>query len=929
MHVVAALLLVLPSLAAEPLRLHPENPHYFLWRGRPTVLITSGEHYGAVLNRDFDYVTYLDTLAKDRLNLTRTFTGGAYVEPLGAFGIARNTLAPAPGRFICPWARSTQPGYAGGGNKFDLTRWDTAYFERFLDFVKQADKRDIIVEVNLFCPMYGEAQWNLSPFNARNNVNGLGAVGRDDVYTLKKHRGLLAVQERMVRKFVSELRGCDNIYYEIMNEPYARNIPLAWEHHIAGLIADAQKGHRHKKLISRNVANNAAKVENPHPAVSIFNFHYATPPVTVDWNYPLNKVIGDNETGFRGTSDAVYRMEGWDFVIAGGGLYNNLDYSFTVGHEDGTFVYPPKQPGGGSPALRRQLRLLRDFMEGFDFVHMRPDDSIIKGGVPPTLSARALVSPGRAYALYVRPDVVTKFSVRWTGHIIPPDAKKYTFHTFSNDGVRLWIDGKRIINNWTDHGETEDTGTIRLEAKKPYPLKLEYFYNGGQSAMKFWWSSPTRKKAPVPADALRTPGGKEHGLRGEYFRGRNFQRQWRVRIDPQVNFAWGTGSPFAAPESKKPFSLDLAMPPGRYQADWIDPADGKNKKSERFQHRGGIRTLNAPHFTADMALRVKETVNAAREKNPAKETSSRIDVEAIPSPIIIRGNNAVAYRDPAALYHNGTFHLFFTAVRTEEEGKIHSYTATSTSRDLIHWSEPRNITPKGQHLNFSSPGNVVRFGGEWILCLQTYPRPGYRRGGPVKWANQEARVFIMRSTNLRSWSPAELLRVKGPEVPVEKMGRMIDPYLIEDKDTPGKWWCFYKQRGVSMSWSHDLKTWTYLGRTDSGENVCVLVDNNEYLLFHSPRNGIGTKRSKDLKNWRDVGRLITLGQKGWPWAQTRLTAGVVLDLRAEPRLGTCLMFFHAGGPGTKKTQDNVDANCHLGIAWSDDLKTWSWPGKKP
>src|SRR4051812_28099142 len=58
-----------------PLALHPENPHYFLFREKAAVLITSGEHYGAVLNLDFDYVKYLDTLAADGLNLTRTFSG--------------------------------------------------------------------------------------------------------------------------------------------------------------------------------------------------------------------------------------------------------------------------------------------------------------------------------------------------------------------------------------------------------------------------------------------------------------------------------------------------------------------------------------------------------------------------------------------------------------------------------------------------------------------------------------------------------------------------------------------------------------------------------------------------------------------------------------------------------------------------------------
>jgi len=92
------------SAALAPLALHPDNPHYFLWRGKPTVLITSGEHYGAVLNLDFDYATYLKELEAKKLNLTRTWSG-AYCEPVGAFNITSNTLAPARGKFISPWAR--------------------------------------------------------------------------------------------------------------------------------------------------------------------------------------------------------------------------------------------------------------------------------------------------------------------------------------------------------------------------------------------------------------------------------------------------------------------------------------------------------------------------------------------------------------------------------------------------------------------------------------------------------------------------------------------------------------------------------------------------------------------------------------------------------------------------------------------------------
>lgn len=386
---------------AEPISLHPDNPHYFLFRGQPAVLITSAEHYGAVLNLDFDYRKYLDALAADGLNLTRTFTG-SYVEPPQAFNIAKNTLSPAKERFICPWARSATPGYANGGSKFDLQSWDAAYFDRLKDFVAQAGKRGIVVELALFCPMYEDAQWNLSPMNAANNVNGIGGIGRNDVHTLDKNGKLLAVQEALVRKIVAELRDADNLVYEICNEPYFGGVTMDWQHHIAGIIRDAEKDFPHPHLISQNIANGSKKIEDPHPAVSVFNFHYAHPPDAVALNYKLNKVIGDNETGFKGTGDDHYRMEAWEFILAGGGLYNNLDYSFTAGHEDGTFEYPPTQPGGGNPGFRKQIKRLKDFIHGFQFVKMSPARDAIRESLPQDARCQVLAEPGRQYAAYFK-----------------------------------------------------------------------------------------------------------------------------------------------------------------------------------------------------------------------------------------------------------------------------------------------------------------------------------------------------------------------------------------------------------------------------------------------------------------------------------------------------------------------------------------------
>ncbi len=384
----------LPAVVA-PLALHPENPHYFLFREKPTVLITSGEHYGAVVNQDFDYIKYLDTLAADGLNLTRTFSG-AYIEPQGAFNIAENTLAPKAGRFISPWARSEQAG------KFDLTQWDPAYFLRLKDFVAQAGNRGIVVEFAIFCPMYEDMQWKLSPMNAANNVNGIGAIGRNDVHTLDKNGDLLAVQEALVRKIVAELRDADNVCYEICNEPYFGGVTMAWQHRVADVITASEKDFSHKHLITQNIANGSAKIEQPHPGVSVFNFHYANPPDAVTLNYALNTVIGDNETGFKGTADAHYRMEAWEFILAGGALYNHLDYSFTAGHEDGTFQYPAQQPGGGNPSFRKQMKLLKDFIHRFDFLKMKPDRDAIRDPLPKDARCQILAEPGRQYAAYFK-----------------------------------------------------------------------------------------------------------------------------------------------------------------------------------------------------------------------------------------------------------------------------------------------------------------------------------------------------------------------------------------------------------------------------------------------------------------------------------------------------------------------------------------------
>lgn len=158
-----------PRHSDQPISVHPKNPHYFLWKGQPPVLVASGEHYGSVINSDFGYKRYLATVSQAGLNHTRIFLGN-YAEKEGDFGIVDNPLAPAPGRFLAPWARTSVPGYALGGNKFDLDRWNPEYFERLHAFMREAEQRNIVVEALLF------------PFSQIHRPAWLEAAGRSPVF---------------------------------------------------------------------------------------------------------------------------------------------------------------------------------------------------------------------------------------------------------------------------------------------------------------------------------------------------------------------------------------------------------------------------------------------------------------------------------------------------------------------------------------------------------------------------------------------------------------------------------------------------------------------------------------------------------------------------------------------------------------------------
>ena len=94
------------------------------------------------------------------------------------------------------------------------------------------------------------------------------------------------------------------------------------------------------------------------------------------------------------------------------------------------------------------------------------------------------------------------FSVRWTGKVQPLYTETYRFHTLSDDGVRLWVNGELLIDQWVHQDTTEHSGTISLEAGQFYDIQLEYYERNSNAVSKLSWSSDSQTKEVIPTSQL-------------------------------------------------------------------------------------------------------------------------------------------------------------------------------------------------------------------------------------------------------------------------------------------------------------------------------------------------------------------------------------------------------------------------------------------
>jgi hypothetical protein len=445
----AAVALAPLTAFAQPIRLHPQNPRVFEYRGKPLVLITATEHYGAVMNRPFRWEPYLDDLVDKRMTASRLFV--LYRELQTAVN-PYSTCKPETLDYISPYPR-TGPGDARDRMpKYDLDHWNPEFFDRLSSFLGAAEKRGIIVEITLLADHHKPEIWELNPQHPLNNINKTPAIQPEE-YITQRHPALWDRQRAFVEKIVRECNRHDNVFYEICNEPQG-NFPQQgggsvliderqrtaantrpnptheeiddWQRAVAKVIRDTEAALPKKHLIAGQPAylaappyeqfvsegfdNDMLDIVNVHQMhrtsyrghfydISMFMSRQLRLRELRDLfvgsageRKPLNMDEDNAASRFTNLEGwTIHRKRAWTTVLSGG-HYDVIDFTVQNRLETGTTE--------AQLALRSWMKQLSAFVHALDLAKARPNTPLVLRA-PEHVVTSVLGVAGQDYAIYL------------------------------------------------------------------------------------------------------------------------------------------------------------------------------------------------------------------------------------------------------------------------------------------------------------------------------------------------------------------------------------------------------------------------------------------------------------------------------------------------------------------------------------------------
>ena len=401
-RLVVAWVCMLSSVAAAipaqgPLKVHPRNRRYFADSSGRAIFLTGSHTWANFQERgvagqtpDFDYERYLDFMAGHGHNFMRLWR---WEQAQWMQFVPATTLIRYP-----PMAyERTGPGLALDGKpKFDLTRFNQAYFDRLRQRVASAAQRGIYVSVMLFQgfsveqkgtrgvdPNKGNA-WEGHPYHAQNNINGIDGDVNDDNEGQETHTlanpAVTRLQEAYVRKVVDTLNDLDNVLWEISNESHTGSIE--WHYHLIRFIHDYEAGQPRQHPVGMT----SSPINNPELFAS-----------EADWISPQGKEYLDNPPDAEGRKVIIVdndHIRPWDSDPSW--VWKNLmrgNHFILMDHYMDFRMGSASEPDPKHDATRRAMGLARRLSERVDLATMAPRPELASTGY-------CLADAGKTYLVY-------------------------------------------------------------------------------------------------------------------------------------------------------------------------------------------------------------------------------------------------------------------------------------------------------------------------------------------------------------------------------------------------------------------------------------------------------------------------------------------------------------------------------------------------
>ncbi len=439
--------ILIASTQAEPtngpLRVCPDNPRYFADAdGKAVLLVGSHVWYNLVdmgpedPPKPFDYDAYLEWMKRYDHNFMRMWTWEMVKWDTKANGAhARKdvtTFYAAPH----PWLRCGDGKALDGKPKFDLTKFDPAYFNRLRQRVDAARQKGIYVSIMLFegwAMQNIEGGWKLHPFNPQNNVNGVNGDSNGDgkgleVYELAVN-AVTDIQKAYIRKIIDTVNDLDNVLYEISNENHPES--TQWQYAMIRYIHEYENGKPAQ-----------------HPVGMTFQYKGGANKTLFD--SPAEWVSPNPEGGYRDNPPA---NDGKKVIL------NDTDHLWGIGGN--------------------QAWVWKSFTRGLNPIFMDPYDGIVLGSRFDPKFEPIRRSMGYALKFAQRMDL-NKCEPAAEGYCLSnPGIQYLVYQPMAGNPVKLKLTPIEYSFEWFDpgSGKTITTGIIRGDENKettiPNPVKAD------------------------------------------------------------------------------------------------------------------------------------------------------------------------------------------------------------------------------------------------------------------------------------------------------------------------------------------------------------------------------------------------------------------------------------------------------------------------